>query len=179
MVYMKDRQTTHGLNPEKILELLKLGSDINTHQTDAEQQKADLLNDRLNEILPIDLAGEEKGSKKENSIRHTISMLTNEPIGKLLLEPKTESFIIKMIKDYSKSLSKKSKTEADHQIANTIYYAAIAHALVYHNIKITLYSLNNLQQSFLELSIKNWIPKSLLALFGKACEYCKTKKELT
>ena len=74
---------------------------------------------------------------------------------------------------------KKSKC-ADPDVeraAVVVYYAAIAYALVVHNIKITKFSLKDLCNAFSLLSNTEWIPPFLSSLFGKAREYCQNSSE--
>ena len=82
-----------------------------------------------------------------------------------------------MIKDYGRKLSNKADSDAEHHIANTIYYAAIAHALVYHNIMITSHSYEDLTKSYGRLSKENWLPDNLLNLFKQSLKYCRAKIE--
>jgi len=100
---------------------------------------------------------------------------TRWPIGKLLQDPKTDTAVIRMVKDYGRTLSTRAKSEAEHQAANTVYYAAIAHALVFHKLKITNFSYGDLQSSFSRLSQEKWITKGLVDLFAKASEHCKAR----
>ena len=144
-------------------------------QEDIEQQKADLLSDRLGDTLPLYYSTEQKPASKLRRLGQTIAALAGEPVGKLLQDPKTDITIIRMTKDYGRKLSATAKSEAEHHAANTIYYAAIAHALVYHDLKITKYLYEDLQQSFCQLSKEGWIPDNLRDLFAKATEYCKVR----
>jgi hypothetical protein len=172
---MKKGSSTYGLSIKKVVELLNIGSDVPVIADDTDQNKAQLLSDRLNETHPLYYSSEDKLSRKLKHLRHTIVVLAGEPIGKLLLDPGTDITIIKMIKDYCRKLSKCAKSEAEHHTANTIYYAAIAHALIFHNLKITRYTYKKLHESFYYLSKENWIPKWLLDLFIRASEYCKVR----
>ena len=172
---MKDKSTTYGLVPKKVVELLNIGKEVRSAPNDIDQQKRDLISERLNETVPLYFSTEKKPSKKLQRLRHTIAILSGEPIGKLLQNPKTDITLIRMIKDYSRKLSTRAITEAEHHTANTIYYAAIAHALTCHNLKITKYSYTNIHESFCQLSKECWIPKDLRDLFTKASEYCKAR----
>lgn len=162
---MKKETTTHGLSLKKVLELLNIGSDVGTDRGDADRDRMDLLNDRLNQTLPL---YEDEPRKKSKQLRRTIAVLSGEPIGKLLRDPKTELSIIKTIKEHGRRLADRSKSEAEHQVANTIYFAATAHALVFKKEKITRFSNEDLQQAFDRLSRENWIPEWLLTLFSEA-----------
>jgi len=172
---MKKESSTYGLSLKKVVELLNIGSDVPETPDDKDQQKAELLSDRLNETHPLYYSTEDKLSKKLKNLRHTIVVLAGEPIGKLLQDPGTDIAIVKMTKDYGRKLSKRANSEAEHHTANTIYYAAIAHALIFHDLKITKYTYNNLHESFYHLSKENWIPDWLLELFMRASEYCKVR----
>ena len=174
---MKDKLTTYGLDPEKVVELLSLGKDTGSTSTDINQHKSDLICEKLKETVPFFFSTEQKPSQKLHRLRHTIAILSGEPIGKLLQNPKTDIDLIRMIKDYGRKLACCSESEAEQHASRTIYYAAIAHALVFHNFKITNFSYENLKDSFAHLLQEKWIPKSLLNLFEKALVICKEKKK--
>ena len=172
---MKKEPTTFGLSMKKVVKLLNIGSDVSSTPAEIDQQKADLLSDRLSDTLPLYYSTNQKPSTKLKRLGKTIAALSGEPIGKLLEDSKTDISIIRMTKDYGRKLSTNYKSEAEHHTANTIYYAAIAHALVYHDRKITKYSNEDLQKSFCQLSKEGWIPKNLRDLFTKASEYSKER----
>ena len=170
---MKKEPTTFGASPKKVVKLLKIGSDVSSTPGEIEQQKADLLSDRLSDTLPLYYSTEQKSASRLKRLGQTIAALAGEPIGKLLQDPKTDISIIRMTKDYGRKLSARSKSEVEHHTANTIYYAAISHALVHHDQKISKLSYKDLQKSFCKLSKEDWIPNDLRDLFAKASEYCK------
>ena len=172
---MNKKSTTFGLSLKKVVDLLKIGTNGNTTNEDPDQDKSDLLHDKLDEILPLYPSTKEKLARKLERLRHTIEILAGEPIGKLLQDPKTDITIIKIIKDYGRKLSTQANSEAEHHVSNTIYYAAIAHALVFYNMRITKFSFKDLQLSFCRLSQEKWIPKKLLDLFSEALKYCEVK----
>jgi hypothetical protein len=172
---MKKEPTTFGLSMKKVAELLNIGSDVTSALSEIDQQKADLLSDRLSDTLPLYYSTNQKPATKLKRLGKTIAALSGEPIGTLLEDSKTDISIIRMTKDYGRKLSTSYESEAEHHTANTIYYAAIAHALVYHGLTITKHSYEDLQQSFCQLSKEGWIPKNLRALFAKASEYSKER----
>lgn len=172
---MKKDSSTYGLSLKKVVKLLNIGSDVTDVPDDKDREKAELLSDRLNATHPLYYSTEGKLSRKLKRLRHTIVVLAGETVGKLLKEPKTDIDIIKMTKEYGRKLSKSAKSEAEHHMANTIYYAAIAHALVHHDLKITKYTYQNLNEAFSHLSEESWIPDWLLELFVRASEYCKAR----
>ena len=172
---MKKEPSTYGLNLKKVVKLLNIGSDMRQIPEDIDQHKADLLSDRLGDTLPLYYSTEQRPSSKLRRLGQTIAALAGEPIGKLLEDPKTDIAFIRMTKDYGRKLSKMAKTEAEHHTANTIYYAAIAHALTHHDLKITRLSYAELLESFCQLCKEAWISKSLRDLFAKAFEYCEER----
>ena len=172
---MKKEPTTFGVSLKKVVKLLNIGSDISSTPGETDQQKADLLSYRLSDTLPLYYSTNQKPASRLKRLGQTIAALSGEPIGKLLQDPKTDIAIIRMTKDYGRKLSASAKSEAEHHTANTVYYAAIAHGLVCHDLKITKYSYKDLQESFFQLSKEDWIPQSLRDLFTKAFEYCDSK----
>jgi len=172
---MKKEPTTFGVSLKKVVKLLNIGADMSETTDDIERQKADLLSDRLCDTLPLYYSPEQKPSTKLRRLGQTIAALAGEPVGKLLQDPKTDITIIRMTKDYARKLSAGATSEAEHHAANTIYYAAIAHALTHHDLKITKLSYQDLQDSFCQLSKEDWIPKNLRELFLEASKYCEAK----
>jgi len=172
---MKDKATTFGLDLEKVARLLEVGSDIPAAPHVADQQKADLLSDRLSDTLAVYRSTEEEGARMPRRLRETIQALAGESVGKLLLDSKTDIGLIRTAKAHGRKLSTSAKSKAEYQTANVIYYAAIAHALVRHDRKITKHSYEYLQNSFIHLSKEDWIPKGLIDLFVEASEYCQAK----
>ena len=77
-----------------------------------------------------------------------LMMEWSESIRNLLVNPTTDIQLINKIKEHGKILSQKAQVDIEHDTANAIYYAAIAHALVCHNLKITKFSYEELEKSF-------------------------------
>jgi hypothetical protein len=175
----KTTTTTFGLKPEKLVTLLRLGSDSTEdgHKPDLEQQKADYLQSRLEEHLPFESSVKKSLPKVLTEFHDTLAATAHEPIGKFLLSPQTELDLIKRIKDYSKELSKSSASEVEHCIANTLYYAAIASALVLYGQRITRFTWEELDNSLGLLTKEKWISKNIIELFNKARQYCQEKIE--
>ena len=178
---LEDEQpTAFRLDPERMAELIAIGSNINNSNRPAdaeqEQEKASLLYKRLEEKLPPDSSDLKVLSECLGQMRNTIGILASETIGELLESPNTGQDVMRKIKDHFKSLSKTAKSEADYEKANIVYYAAIAHALVYHEEKITQFSCEELTQYLDFLTRQEWIPRYLIDLFRKARKKCRDKK---
>ena len=167
---MKKKTTTHGLSLKRVVDLLNIGADVDTQHGDADLDRSDLLNDMLKEPLPLYKDGLRK---KTSRLARTIAVLSGEPIGRLLQDPKTELSIVRQIKEHGRKLADRSTSEAEHQVANTIYFAAIAHAWVFKKEKITKLSKDDLWQALDRLCQEKWINCWLLELLTQAARNCK------
>ena len=175
---IKEEPTTFGLGRDKLARILGICAEPEAHgdQMHREQKKTELLQQRLAQALPSDTRTIESLPKILGKLRQAISSVASEPIGKLLLNPKTELKLIKQVKAYAKSLSKNAQGESEYQTASMIYYCALAHALVFHNKKITRYTYDELGESFSYLTRETWIPNDLLGLLTKAKQHCEQAK---
>ena len=162
--------TTFGLRSEKVARLLRIGAEGNEPKTrpDALELKAELLRDRLAETLSLYDVESAELSKRQTRMSQAIADLAGESIGRLLLDPKTDLSILRRIKDHGRKLSESSKPVPERHVANTIYYAAIAAALLFHDTRITAHSYGDLAMSLHRLASETWMPDSLTSLFGKA-----------
>jgi hypothetical protein len=176
---MDKKSTTFGLSPEKLARLLNIGSDINEteNKVDQEEKKAELLHDWLAATLPLDAVFLETLPTILQRLYQQLQPHVGETFGNLLKEPKTDILVIRKIKDYSKKLVTSAKSEAEHDAATTIYFAAIASALLFHDRKITTFSYKSLDESFSELINEKWIAKDIAGLFSKACRVCRQKSK--
>ena len=171
---MKRKRTAFGLAPEKISNLLKVCAESSNKDVDMETKnnKTELLQDKLSETL---LSGSIKDSPLSKELTHLCrisGIAAGESIRNLLSNPATDIQLINKIKEHGKALSQNAQTIAGHDTANVIYYAAITHALVYHNLKITKFSYEELEKSLAIFTRTDWISKDLLKLFSKAIKLC-------
>ena len=175
--YMGKESPTSGLGPDKLHRLLQICSEAEPagEQIESDQRKTELLQDFLAESLPFE-APKSSLSEQLTTLCNIFGITSEESIGDLLTHPKTDVRLLRMIKDYFKK-SKCADPEARHA-ATTIYYAAIAYALVVHNLKITTFSLKDLHNSFSFLANTEWIPPILSSLFGRARDYCQSNTEI-
>lgn len=179
---MAKKPTTFGLRPDKLARLLGVCSDEGMNETEKtlDEQKAEMLQDLLAGVLP-------PSSTKIASLRKELIKLysmsgiaKSDPIRDLLQNPKTDIKHLERIKDRTKKLSQSATSEAEHDTANVVYYAAIASGILFHDKKITKFSYKDLIESFSVISEEDWIPDYLIDLFKRACKLCmnktKTKK---
>ncbi len=102
--------------------------------------------------------------------------LAGRPLGEVLQNPQSDVGLLRAIKDCSKRLSCTLDSQAETALATTIYFAALAGALVYHDKKITQYSYEKLDESFALLIEKKWMAKELVELFSEARRTCQGRQ---
>jgi hypothetical protein len=164
----KDKETTtFGASSKKLARLLAVGFEQGSAEgiLDDTQKMAEVLRDHLREPMPITSGGVPDRRTREGNVRYTIEALSGEPIGKLLSDPRTDIALIRRIKDYARRLSTSAKSKPEHHAANTLYYAAIASALVHHSTRITTHSYTDLKKSLTRLTDEHWVPEALTELF--------------
>jgi hypothetical protein len=174
---MKKESTSFGLEPEQVQRLLNIGQD--TKKPDKEmsgnQKKAEMLRRWLSQTLPLDKSQTDMLPAVLGQLCHTMGLLAGETIVSLLRSSSTDVSLIERIKRYGKELSSRAESKAEHEAATALYYAAIAHALVFHDERITQFSYKKLEASFSRLVKEKWISKELSVLFKIAGKYCKEK----
>jgi len=174
---MKEESTVHGVNPEQLRRLFKIGRDTIKckENMSSNQRKAEMLCRSLSQTLPLDKSQMDMLPSTLSQLCHSIGLLAGETITELLSNPSTDISSIERIKRYSKELSARAESKAEYEVATAVYYAAIAHALAYHDVRITRFSYEKLEESFTRLVKEKWIPKNLTVLFKIAGKYCKEK----
>jgi hypothetical protein len=174
---MKKKSTTFGLTPEKISNLLKVCAESCGNDVDMEtkQKRTELLQDRLSETLLTESLKDSPLSKELTHLCRISGIAAGESIRNLLTNPGTDIELIEKIKEYGKNLSQGAKADVGHDIANAIYYAAIAHALIYHNIKITKFSYKELEKAMSFFAQTDWVSTDLLSLFENTAQYCQDR----
>jgi len=172
---MEKEPTTSGLKPDKLGELLSICSENSQAKIGPDQEKAELLHDHLAETLPFEACKDGFVAENLSHLCQVPGLLTGESIRNLLNHSQTNISLIKKVKDYGKKLSKCATSESERDIANVIYYAAIANALVFHDLKISRFSYENLKNTFSTLIKSNWLTPDITQLFKTACNFCRQK----
>jgi hypothetical protein len=174
---MEKETTSFGLEPEQVQRLFNIGRDTKKHDKEksSNQGKADILHLRLSQSLPLDKSQIDVLPAILGNLCHTIGLLAGETILSLLQNPSTDISLIERIKQYGKDLSNRAESKAENEVATAIYYAAIAHALAFHDLRITRFSYKRLETSFSRLVKEKWISKDLSVLFKIASKCCKEK----
>ena len=165
------------LNNKQSTHLLKLSLEpVDVKNNRLRKNRSDLLLDMLASKLPVNQALFESLPEVLKSLSNELETVSGLPLGKLLLNPQTQTTLLRNIKDYAKQLGATAPDDIQRDAALAMYFAAIAAALVYHNVKISQYPYEQLEESFETLRKNNWIGADLSGLFQKAVDYCKSKK---
>lgn len=177
---MAKKTKISSLPPEKLGHLLNLCSEKDQADKgiDQNQKMSEALEDLLASTLPSSIYDSTSVKDELSHLCNISGLAHGDSIRNILLNPQTDIALIQKIKDYAKNLSKKGVSEVEKDTASTVYYAAIASALVYHDKRITKFSVENLQQTFSDLSKRNWVPSDLKKLFKEAEQYCQNNLDI-
>ena len=169
------------LKSDKLGELLNICSESipSEYEIDTKSKKAELLHDHLAETLSLEAYKSDLGVEDMANLYQMPGLLNSETIRNLVNNPQTDISLIKRVKNHSKKLSKSAATKLENDVANAIYYVAIASALVFHNLKITQFSYGTLKNTFSKLIKNNWLTPDVAQLFSKAHQVCQNKNTCT
>jgi hypothetical protein len=172
-----DGKSTYGLRLDQMADLFAMGAE----GPDPEAEKSD--DETLRTLLQEQLTcTEPRGSL----LRETLVMmlgspegeadpLKGKPLGEVLLSPLSDVDLLGAIKDCSKTLSCALDSRTETALARTVYFAAIAAALVNHEAKITQNSGETLAESLTTLMEKRWMALQLVELFSQARQICRRR----
>ena len=168
---------TFGLKPRQLADLLGIGCGRSglEEQPDTNELKRVMLNEKFAAVLPLDPNVTDSLPTVLGRPCRELLGITAKSLSDILTDPKTDIGIIETIKDYGKRLSASEIESFQQAIALTIYYSAIAAALVYHNQKISVHSYKSLDHYFSMLLQKGWMLPELAELFTKAGKICSKK----
>ena len=172
-----DKKSIHGLEREQLHRIFSIA----TGQTKSWDVLCD---DRMAAVhlktwlhTPL-----REGSPTFDSLRdilehsgYNTDSLGDKSLSDVLSDPNADIVLLQSIHDYARQLSLSAGHEAEHAVAFTVYYAAIANAIVFQDQKIGTYSDDNLIETFTDLIEKTWIASTLKALFSKAKDICQKK----
>jgi len=175
---MQNEPIWTGLTTDQLARLWSIGSDCGPQHSaaDADQACRDLLLDRLVSSLPPDRALIELLPEILSRLCRQLRPFAGESLRTLLLDPGMDLAVLERIKDHAKELGSNAAGEVERDVALTLYFAALAAAVLPHRTKLSQYSWSHLAQSFQALSRRPWIPADLLALFAGAADCCQEKQ---
>lgn len=173
------KDSTSGLSPKRLASLLgiALDNDSGGDKNNPEHNTAELLNARLNGMLPLDTTVVEELPVILGRLYKDIMPSAGKTLGQVLTDSKSNLDTIKKIREYAKKMTSRKVLSGEKAVAVAIYYAAIANALLFHDIKITTYSYKSLDDSFIRLINKPWISTELAKLFIDASKICRKKEK--
>jgi len=171
-------KTTFGLCPQRLAKLLNSGSADETalRQLPAHQVAAQLLRYRLAGPLHFDKDCVDSLPAILDRPCPELQPIAGRPLGDVLLDPTTPPAILETLKQYGKGLSQRWDEGPEHVVAVTIYFAAIAAALVSHRLKITTRSYRDLADSLRLLMDDRRTTPELAGLLDSARTICKAKE---
>jgi len=174
---MKEK-STYGLSTERLARLLAIGlqgSDTRD-SLHACRTSTEVLKEMLAGKLPLDPAMPDSLPALLNRPCDELLTAADRTMGDLLLDSRTDLALIKALKDYGRELRCRDEPKSKQTAATVIYYAAIASGLVFHRHKMIQHSYGKLQEAYVDLGQKDWIPSDLKDLFRKAHVLCQQQK---
>ncbi len=170
----EDKKTTRAGRPERLADLLHIGLEAEPPgPAHPDEQKESLLRARLAGTLPLEKAAVDALPV----LAGQLLPLGSGSVGRALLDADTPLEVLRKIKDYGKQLAAANDCEAEHGAAITIYFAAIAGAILFHDERITSYPYAALADAFSRLVEKRWMDPKLARHFAKAGRKCRKKGE--
>jgi hypothetical protein len=172
----REETTTFGLDSDRVSRLLEIGSEGERSEgdRDADELRAELLRDWLAETLALYDTRTDDVSRKRTRMSQVIGDLGGQSIGRLVSSAGTDLCILRRIKNHARKLSESATSKVERHVASTVYYAAIAAALLAHDARITTLPYADLGRSLRRLTNEAWIPHSLTGLFRKAVVIIET-----
>ena len=99
--------------------------------------------------------------------------LAKRPLGEIVTDAGTSPGVLEVLRDYGKALALRWEEGPEHAVATTIYYAAIAAALIFHRQKIASRPFADLEQTMGLLANTPWMTPSMVVLFSEARRSCQ------
>jgi len=166
-----NKESTSGLNPVKLARLfgITLHSEGSKDRENSIENMAELIQAHLAGALPLDTAIIDELPVLIGRLQRDLSHHAGRTLGDVLTDSESDLEIIKKVRRYAKRMAARNR----HAVAITIYFAAIANALVFHQVKITTHSYESLETSFGNLVNKPWMPARLVRVFAKARKVCR------
>ena len=173
-----NNNSTHGLRPEQLFNLLSVGADKDLfcdNIMNSDEEVKEYFQSLIHRKVP-----------KETSLVDSILIFLRESkafgnsiidhsLGEILNHSKTEIELLKTIKYYSKNIYQSTVSKGENSIAVAIYYAAIASGLVYHDMKISEHTYQTLKEAFSNLMNQPWMISDVKQLFSEAHKICENE----
>jgi len=163
-----------ALDSDHRTRLLRIGLSASAsehYDIEPDETRTDSLYQILTSTLPL---GQDVKSSLPDFITGQVQDLVSisgKPMGELIQDPQTDLLTLRKIKEHCKlgGTAADSKEEQDAFMA--VYFAVIASALIFHEIRISHHKEEDLQCFFNSFSKKPWVLQELRTLFDKACHH--------
>ena len=174
----KKRRSTFGLQLGQLADLFAIAvkGRASTGVDHAEERLAEKLRNQLMEVITKNSLLLPAASDIPENKRCDVASLTGQSLQDVLLNPKVGIEQLRVVKEAGKRLTATSTSETERAVATTIYHAAIACCLVYHDKKISQHSYDKLDESFILLMEKKWMVDELVGLFSQARCICQSNR---
>ena len=168
--------STFGMTITQLREFFQIGQGLPGRTTQgSDGAKRELVESRLAQNVPLDRGQLEQLPEVLSQLCQTMARLTGDTVGTILKDPSSDLETIRRVKRHAKRWAAEAASKDEHTAAAAVYYAAIAHALVFHDRLITKSSLPTLVVQYSRLVAEPWMPKDLIVLFRLARAYCVEK----
>ena len=171
-----DEKSTYGLRLDQLAGLFSLGTDGPVEGREGQERMADLLREHLTSALPTGLLLLDALMMMMGRLGYNTRSIAGKTIVGVVLNPQSDIGLLRAIKECCKRLSSSLESKPEAAIATTLYYAAMASALVYHRQRITQHSYEALDAAFAMLADKPWMDQDLAGLFSQARSLCQGRR---
>ena len=134
---------------------------------------AGMLQGRLARELPLELSVSDSLPAVLGRGCDELAPYRGRSMAGLLFDPDADVAALAALKQYAKQLAVRSRADVSRGVATTLYYAAIASALVFRATRITQHEPAALRRAFAALVERPWVPEDLKALFARARDACR------
>ena len=173
------RDSTMGLSPDKLARLL--GVSIEKEGSKAEKNEPGCSSFELMwagwcEGLGLDVQRNDGRGASGGATPGISAEEARDSILALLLDSESDIKTIKKLRRYAKNVASRA-VEPERSLALSVYFGAIANALLFHNTKITTYSYKAMEASFSKLLDKDCVPEELFSLFTRAAKVSRKRSQ--
>ena len=173
---MNAKKTTFGTDPQRMADMLGMGAGANSGDLTPNEAREELLGKRLGGSLPLTQKQANDLAVFVGELREQLP-LQGRALGEVILDEETELDILVEIKEYGKLLSTATESDVERDVGLTIYYGAIASAILFCSQTITSHSAGALANSFAALVDKQWMNPKLARHFAKAGKACRKNRK--
>ncbi len=168
-----ERDSTYGLQADQIADLLDMARA--EEPTDpAPPDRAELLRECLAGPAPAEALAQADPSLVLQRMLQDVSGPGPRSLSEMLTQPTTDLAMVQRLKEHAKRAAASELAE-DQSLPVTIYYAAIAAGLRFHDAKITNHPHAALADSFADLAGKRWMTPELQTHFAQAEKLCRQR----